>query len=72
MIGLTDVAQEYVDIICAGRWFTPLREALDAFVDKAQEQVTGVVRLKLFKGRCHIVGDGSTAPPRRMLAVTPA
>lgn len=66
------VAQEYVDIICAGRWFTPLREALDAFVDKAQEQVTGVVRLKLFKGRCHIVGDGSTAPPRRMLAVTPA
>ena len=66
------VAQEYVDIVCSGRWFTPLREALDAFVDRAQEPVTGVVRLRLFKGHCHIVGEGSAATPRRMLAVTPA
>ncbi|MBQ3220149.1 MAG: argininosuccinate synthase, partial [Clostridia bacterium] len=33
-----------------GQWFTPLREALAAFVDKTQEKVTGKVRLKLYKG----------------------
>ena len=35
-----------------GSWFAPLRPALDAFVDAVQERVTGVVRLKLFKGEC--------------------
>jgi argininosuccinate synthase len=65
-------AQEYADIIAGGRWFTPLREALDAFVDKVQEPVTGVVRLKLFKGRCEIVGEASATPPRLVLSVTPA
>ena len=33
-----------------GQWFTPLREAMDAFVNKTQETVTGKVRLKLYKG----------------------
>ena len=65
------VAQEYADIIAGGRWFTPLREALDVFVDKVQAPVTGVVRLRLFKGRCEIVGEPSAAPPRRTLVVTP-
>jgi argininosuccinate synthase len=44
------VSLRYVDLVCDGLWFTPLREALDAFVDKVQERVTGDVRLELFKG----------------------
>jgi argininosuccinate synthase len=46
----------YADLICHGLWFTPFREALDAFVDKVQERVTGEVRLKLFKGACRTAG----------------
>jgi len=53
------VSLQYADIIYNGLWFTPLREALDAFVEKVQERVTGVVRLKLFKGDCRIVGRRS-------------
>ena len=53
------VSVQYADIIYNGLWFTPLREALDAFVDNVQERVTGVVRLKLFKGACPIVGRKS-------------
>ena len=49
----------YTDIGYNGLWFTPLREALDAYVDKIQEHVTGVVRLKLFKGDCRGVGRKS-------------
>ena len=50
------VRVQYADLICHGLWFTPFREALDAFVDKAQERVTGDVRLKLFKGACRTAG----------------
>jgi argininosuccinate synthase len=39
-----------VEVVSEGLWFTPLREALDAFVEKVQERVTGVVRLELLKG----------------------
>jgi argininosuccinate synthase len=53
------VSLEYADLVARGRWFSPLREALDAFVDRVQERVTGVVRLKLFKGDCRIVGRTS-------------
>jgi argininosuccinate synthase len=53
------VSLRYVDIIEAGEWFTPLREALDAYVDKVQERVTGVIRMKLFKGDLGIVGGQS-------------
>jgi argininosuccinate synthase len=53
------VSLQYADIIYNGLWFTPLREALDAFVENVQERVTGVVRLKLFKGACLIVGRKS-------------
>ena len=38
-----------------GSWFSPMRHALDAYVDKIQERVSGVVRLKLFKGDCTVV-----------------
>ncbi|MBQ8144457.1 MAG: argininosuccinate synthase [Butyricicoccus sp.] len=40
----------YAELVYNGQWFTPLREALAAFVDKTQERVTGKVRLKLYKG----------------------
>jgi argininosuccinate synthase len=53
------VSQQYADMIYNGLWFTPTREALDALVEKVQERVTGVVRLKLFKGDCRIVGRKS-------------
>jgi argininosuccinate synthase len=53
------VAVQYADLVYNGMWFTPLREALDAFVEKVQERVTGVIRLKLFKGDCRVVGRKS-------------
>ena len=40
----------FAELVYNGQWFTPLREALSAFVDKTQETVTGKVRLKLYKG----------------------
>jgi argininosuccinate synthase len=46
----------YADLLCHGLWYSPFREALDAFVDKVQERVTGEVRLKLFKGACRTAG----------------
>jgi argininosuccinate synthase len=60
------VSIQYGDLIRAGQWFSPLRLALDAFVHTVQETVTGVVRLKLFKGACRTVGRKSpyaTAKP---------
>ncbi len=53
------LAQTYADLVYNGQWFTPLRRALDAFVDSTQEPVTGDVRLKLFKGTCQAVGRRS-------------
>ncbi len=44
------LAITYAELVYNGQWFTPLREALAAFVDKTQEKVTGKVRLKLYKG----------------------
>ena len=40
----------FAELVYNGQWFTPLREALTAFVDKTQEHVSGTVRLKLYKG----------------------
>ena len=45
-----ELAVTFADLVYNGQWFTPLREALSAFVDKTQENVTGKVRLKLYKG----------------------
>jgi argininosuccinate synthase len=53
------VAQRYAELVYFGQWFTPLREALDAFVTRTQQRVSGVVRLKLFKGQCSVVGRKS-------------
>lgn len=53
------VALRYAELVYYGLWFTPLREALDAFIRKTQERVSGVVRLKLYKGNCIVVGRRS-------------
>ena len=54
------VAQKFGEVVYNGLWFTPLREALSAFVDKTQETVTGDVKLKLYKG--NIINAGITSP----------
>ncbi len=55
----TDVANLYARLIYYGLWFSELKEALDAFIDKTQEKVTGVVRLKLYKGNVITLGRKS-------------
>ncbi|MCC8358036.1 MAG: argininosuccinate synthase [Oscillospiraceae bacterium] len=50
----------FAELVYNGQWFTPLREALSAFVDKTQEKVTGTVRLKLYKG--NMINAGVTSP----------
>ena len=50
----------FAELVYNGQWFTPLREALSAFVDKTQETVTGDVKLKLYKG--NIINAGVTSP----------
>ncbi len=54
------MAEKYAELVYDGVWFHPLRESLDAFVDKTQEVVTGKVRLKLFKG--NICSAGAWSP----------
>jgi argininosuccinate synthase len=53
------VAQKFAELVYFGQWYTPLREALSAFVDVTQQNVTGVVRLKLYKGNCMPAGAKS-------------
>lgn len=50
------VAIKYGELVYDGLWFTPLKEALDAFVDATQEHVTGTVKLKLYKGNVMVAG----------------
>jgi argininosuccinate synthase len=53
------VALRYAEMVYNGLWFTPLREAFDAFVQKTQENVTGTVTLSLYKGNLDIVSRAS-------------
>lgn len=53
------MAERYAELVYYGCWFTPLRQAMDAFVRETQKQVTGTVRLKLYKGCCSVVGRRS-------------
>jgi argininosuccinate synthase len=53
------IEQTYTQMIYNGLWYSPLRDALDAFVQKTQERVTGTVRVKLFKGTSAVVGRKS-------------
>ena len=49
-------AVKYAQLVYDGLWYTPLKEALDAFIDKTQETCSGEVRLKLYKGNCTTAG----------------
>lgn len=53
------IAARYAELVYDGVWFSPLREAMDAFVDSTQKTVTGVVRMKLYKGNCTPAGSKS-------------
>ncbi|MDD4890245.1 MAG: argininosuccinate synthase [Phycisphaerae bacterium] len=50
------VALKYAELVYYGQWFTTIREALDAFIDRTQQDVTGRVKIKLFKGRATPAG----------------
>lgn len=53
------IEETYSHLIYQGLWYSPLKESLDAFIDHTQERVTGMVRIKLFKGNATIVGRQS-------------
>jgi argininosuccinate synthase len=53
------IEQTYGELIYRGLWYSPLKEALDGFIQKTQERVSGEVRIKLFKGNAVIVGRQS-------------
>ena len=55
-----DIGNKLADIVYSAKWFTPLREALCAFVDVTQKYVTGEVKLKLYKG--NVICQGTTSP----------
>jgi len=57
-----EVAKEYLRMLADGTWFSPMRQGLDAYVDKIQERVSGVVRLKLHQGDCTVVECAVTTP----------
>lgn len=53
------ISQKYAELVYYGLWFTPLRSALDAFVETTQKKVTGTVRVKLRKYSSHVIGRTS-------------
>lgn len=55
-----EMANRYADIVYEGKWFTPLREAIQAFIESTQQYVTGEVKFKLYKG--NIIKAGTTSP----------
>ena len=55
-----DMGNKFAQIVYEGKWFTPLREAIQSFVESTQKYVTGEVKLKLYKG--NIIKAGTTSP----------
>ncbi len=55
-----EMGNKFAQIVYEGKWFSPLREACQAFLEKSQEQVTGEVKMKLYKG--NIIKAGTTSP----------
>lgn len=55
-----DMGNKFADIVYEGKWFTPLREAVQAFIESTQQYVTGEVKFKLYKG--NIIKMGTTSP----------
>ncbi|MEE0348227.1 MAG: argininosuccinate synthase, partial [Lachnospiraceae bacterium] len=58
-----DMANKFAGIVYEGKWFTPLREAVQAFIETTQQYVTGEVKFKLYKG--NIIKAGTTSPYSR-------
>jgi argininosuccinate synthase len=54
-----NLANRYAELVYNGQWFTPLKAAMDAFIDKTQERVTGSAKLKLYKGNISTIGRKS-------------
>ena len=54
------LGSQFAQIVYEGKWFTPLREAIQAFVESTQEYVSGEVKMKLYKG--NIIKNGTTSP----------
>ena len=54
-----ELSLKYADMVYDGTWYSPVREAMDAFFAKSQERVTGLVRVRLFKGAAQVVGRSS-------------
>ncbi|MEO8069781.1 MAG: argininosuccinate synthase domain-containing protein [Acidobacteriota bacterium] len=54
-----EMASRYAELVDAGLWHSPMREAIDAVVARVQDRVTGTVRLELFKGQCRVIGRSS-------------
>ncbi|ROR30570.1 argininosuccinate synthase [Mobilisporobacter senegalensis] len=55
-----EIGNKFADVVYEGKWFTPLREALQAFIESTQSYVTGEVKFKLYKG--NIIKQGTTSP----------
>ena len=55
-----DLGNKFAQIVYEGKWFTPLREAVQAFIESTQQNVTGEVKFKLYKG--NIIKAGTTSP----------
>ena len=55
-----EMADKLAQIVYEGKWFTPLREAVQAFIESTQQDVTGEVKFKLYKG--NIIKAGTTSP----------
>lgn len=64
------LAGRYAEIVYNGLWFTPVKEAMDAFINKTQENVSGDVKLKLYKGSVTVCGRKSPASRYKMALAT--
>lgn len=53
------LSEKYAELVYNGLWYSPLKTSLDAFMDISQTNVTGTVRMKLYKGNCNVVGRKS-------------
>ncbi|MCB4792676.1 MAG: argininosuccinate synthase [Elusimicrobia bacterium] len=53
------ISEKYAELVYNGQWFTPLREAFDAFIERTQKKVSGTVKLKLYKGNLTVAGRKS-------------
>ncbi len=64
------VSRTYSELVYYGLWFTPLKDALDAFIDKTQQRVSGDVKIKLYKGTASVVGRKSPNSRYRVALAT--